>query len=349
MKTTKPLTVALALWGLAGAAAVLSQELRWLDGKVRARPVTAGLEQEFRALVSQQSAPIWIGYAMPAIEGNHRICYDSDGSMNTRDKAGQAEGNRARRVVVLFRVAEQRVSRIRVFSEDYELIVVDAGGLPVHWLTGVRPDESITFLASLVKGADHGAKVVRKQAEVALAAIAFHHDPAADRALEQFIAPDQPVELRKNTAFWLGNLRGKKGCEIVRQLARNDPSEKVREHCVFALSLSKVPEAVGAMVEAARTDPDSHVRRQAVFWLSQKAGEKAAQAIADAVQNDPEAEVKKQAVFALSQLPKADGIPKLIEVARSNRDGQIRKEAMFWLGQSKDSRALAFFEEVLMR
>jgi len=52
-------------------------------------------------------------------------------------------------------------------------------------------------------------------------------------------------------------------------------------------------------------------------------------------------------VFALSQLPKDEGVPKLIEVARSHRDAAVRKQAMFWLGQSRDPRALAFFEQVL--
>ena len=58
--------------------------------------------------------------------------------------------------------------------------------------------------------------------------------------------------------------------------------------------------------------------------------------------------VKKKAVFALSQLPKAQGVPKLIEIARKSTDPEVRKEAMFWLGQSKDDRALAFFEDVLL-
>ena len=52
-------------------------------------------------------------------------------------------------------------------------------------------------------------------------------------------------------------------------------------------------------------------------------------------------------MFALSQLPKDDGVPKLITVARTNTNAVVRKEAMFWLGQSKDPRAVAFFEEVL--
>ena len=58
---------------------------------------------------------------------------------------------------------------------------------------------------------------------------------------------------------------------------------------------------------------------------------------------------EKKAVFALSQLPKDEAVPKLIEVARSNRNAEVRRQAMFWLGQSKDPRALKFFEEVLRR
>ena len=64
---------------------------------------------------------------------------------------------------------------------------------------------------------------------------------------------------------------------------------------------------------------------------------------------DPETEVRKQAVFALSQLPKDESVPKLIEVARTHRDAAVRKQAMFWLGQSRDPRALTFFEQILTR
>jgi len=99
----------------------------------------------------------------------------------------------------------------------------------------------------------------------------------------------------------------------------------------------------------ARSDSGSRVRGQALFWLGQKAGKKAASAITAAIENDPETEVKKRAVFALSQLPKDEGVPLLIQVARTNRNPTVRKQAMFWLGQSNDPRALAFFEEILLR
>jgi HEAT repeat protein len=91
------------------------------------------------------------------------------------------------------------------------------------------------------------------------------------------------------------------------------------------------------------------VRGEAIFWLAQKAGRKAASAITDAIANDPETKVKERAVFALSQLPTDDGVPRLIDVARTNRNPAVRKQAIFWLGQSRDPRALTFFEEVLAR
>ena len=105
-------------------------------------------------------------------------------------------------------------------------------------------------------------------------------------------------------------------------------------------------------MKVVRNDSSSRVRGQALFWLAQKAARKteeakAASAIRQAIENDPETEVKKKAVFALSQLPKDQGVPLLIQVARSNRNPAVRKQAMFWLGQSNDSRALQFFEEVL--
>jgi HEAT repeat protein len=85
------------------------------------------------------------------------------------------------------------------------------------------------------------------------------------------------------------------------------------------------------------------------FWLAHKAGQQAVATITNAITDDPDTEVKKRAVFALSQLPKDEGVPKLIEVARTNRNPAVRKQAMFWLGQSKDARAVKFFEEILAR
>ena len=333
------------------------------NAKLQTRAVTSDLEKEFQSLIRDQAEPVWIGYAVPVVAGNHRICcYSSEDrhkpaalrhgrcKLEGRDEGMNLQNNDDEerdspdQILVLFRVADKSVGKIRVFTDDCEL---DGGGLTVHWLTDVMPKESINLLASFVGGTEEKAE--RRKSESAITAIALHADSAADSALEQFVDPKQSEEVRKNTAFWLGNARGQKGYEILRRKVRDDPSDKVREQCIFALHISKVPEAVNTIIEIARTDRNKQVRGQALFWLSQKAGQKAATAIEDAIENDPETDVKKKAVFALSQLPKADGVPRLIAVARKNRNKEVRKDAIFWLGQSSDPQALAFFEEVLTK
>jgi len=359
------LRTSLGLLVAVSTLSAIAQEARLVNAKVQTRPVTSSLEQEFHPLVKSQANSAWIGYAVPLVEGSHRICCFSSDESNKPDSLrrgrceleGRDEGmnfntndddhhSNSGFAIVMFRVSGQNVGKIRVFTDDCEL---DGGGLAVHWLTGVKPKESVALLTIFVRGDDGGSKAGRRLGENATAAIALHADTSADAALESLVDAKRPEEVRKNAAFWLGNLRGQKGYEVVRRMVREDPSDKVREHCMFALHISKVPEAVNAMIDAARTDQSAQVRGQALFWLSQKAGDKATAAIAAAIENDPETEVKKKAVFALSQLPKEQGVPKLIQVARVNRNKEVRKDAMFWLGQSNDERALVFFEEVLTR
>ena len=336
----------LSLFSLLPLAA---QQPRVANAKVETRSASAGLEKEFRALAGSLEGPAWIGYAVPMIAGQHQMCCSSSGHpclCALEAKKGDSQSLHSGPVrlespgqlLVLFRVQQKSTGKIRTFSEDCEL---DAGGLPFYWLREVRSSESLALLASFVSGAEDRLR------DSALAAIAFHGDPAADRWLEQFVAAGQPDAIRERTAFWLGAARGKRGYELLRRMLRDDPSERVRDRAVFALSISKEPAAVDALIEAARHDKSSHLRGQALFWLAQKAGQKAASAIKDAIENDPETEVKKRAVFALSQLRKEESVPLLIQVARSNRNPAVRKQAIFWLGQSKDPRAVEFFEEIL--
>ena len=117
---------------------------------------------------------------------------------------------------------------------------------------------------------------------------------------------------------------------------------------IFALSQSKEPTALAAVIDTARNDKTPQLRSKALFWLAQKAANKQTQdVILNAAKSDPELSVKEQAVFALKQLPESQGVPLLIEVAKNNPDPAVRKKAMFWLGQSKDQRAADFFAQVL--
>lgn len=361
---------------LAAAALLLcaitaaAQQPRVINAKSETRSAAAGLEKEFRAIVAAHDSPAWIAYGVPTIPGERTMCCgnwnngysmpaccvlessNNGVSINSSDSTrGTVSGGTVKlegpqTMFVLFRVEQKQVNKIRMYSEDCQL---DAGGLPFIWLSDVRPSESVALLSTFVKSGDFMEHDGSHVGNNALTAIAFQSDPAADRALESFVAPDQPESLRRQTAFWLGNERGKSGLEVLKRMARQDPSEHVRDQVTFALSQSKEPDAVDEMIRMAREDSSMHVRGQALFWLGQKAGKKAEAAITSAIENDPDTSIKKKAVFALSQLPHGDGVPLLINVARTNSNPAVRKDAMFWLGQSHDPRALDFFEQVLKK
>jgi hypothetical protein len=361
--------LALAAGVSLSASLAAAQQPRIANGAVTAQAAGIPFAASFRALVSSQSDVAWIGYSVPAVDGERTMCcFDSGTTFVNSSMSGGCCGlcrlentsgtsvnsapasdapsviklEGSARMVVLFRAAERSIDRVRVFSEDCQL---DAGGRAVRWLEGVRPADSVALLESLAVAGDSKDRVV----DGALTAIALHADEAADVSLERLVTPPRPEAVRKKVTFWLGNSRGRRGFDTLRRVVREDPSVAVRKGAIFGLSQSRVSEAFDALIAIARTDSQPVLRGEALFWLAQKAGRKISGTIAERVDQDPDTDVKKKAVFALSQLPKEEGVPLLINVARTNKNIEVRKQAMFWLGQSKDPRAIDFFAEVLRK
>jgi hypothetical protein len=335
------------------------------NAKVESRALSGALSEEINRWSKAAGDAQWLGYVVPAANGERVICCGGNGDWNWNKGCGtclledrrygsnfsssssnktQLEG--AHNVVVLYRANAGALEKIRVVSD---VCIIDAGGLRVTWLTGVNPAESVEYLSGLVRGQDLHDGRWEKLPQGALTAIAMHADSSADKAMNSFVEPSQPESLRKQTVFWLGEARGASGLETLKKLAKTEPNTEVRSQITFALSLNHEAGALDEMIRMAREDESTHVRGQALFWLAQKAGQKAASTITGAIENDPDTEVKKKAVFALSQMPHEEGVPKLIQVAQSNKNPEVRKQAMFWLGQSNDPRALDFFEKILSK
>jgi len=342
------------------AAAQAAEAPRIENAQLETRVAGASLDATLRGIAATAEKAEWVGYHVDGVAGEHGVCRNNnwnDGNCGTcrleKENGGTSsaiptDGNikleGSRQLVVLYRLETRQVVKIRVASDNCTL---DAGGLPFVWLMGVKPTESVAFLATYVRGADFEGHEDHRMGNGALTAIALHADASAGRTLESFVMSEQREELRRQTAFWMGAARGSAGLIALQHMAKTDPSSDVRAHVAFALSVSHEAGALDEMIRMAHGDASSHVRGQALFWLAQEAGKKAVGTITGAIENDPDTDVKKKAVFALSQLPKDEGVPKLIEVAQNNRNPAVRKQALFWLGQSNDPRALQFFEKVL--
>ncbi len=104
-------------------------------------------------------------------------------------------GTRHVNLLVMVRLADGEIQKIRTFSRDCEL---DAGGLPVYWWSSVNPGQSMDFLETLVR-----QERSTKMAESAVQAIAHHATPRADEMLEDF-ASDRREDVAEQAIFWLG-------------------------------------------------------------------------------------------------------------------------------------------------
>jgi HEAT repeats len=249
--------------------------------------------------VEAKGGVTWVEYRVPMVGGSRRMCCFDSGAPRGADCCGrcrlegrdgvvlnnsnQPEPVAARIVVeppsemrVFARIENRSVTRLRIFSLDCD---VDADGVAVTTLSGIVADDSVAWLAALIRSGGDPATIP------ALSALALHPGDAAGKVL----------------------------------------------------------------IALARNDQRTRIRSQALFWLSQRAGDEALKTIGSAVSDDPEIEVKRRAVFALSQLPRDEGVPMLLDLARNHRLPEVRRQAMFWLGQSKDPRAIDFFEEILRR
>lgn len=234
------------------------------------------LDRELDA--ARRRGTVWVGYSVPSIGGRHQTCvpFGADGVARVMLEP-------PKEFSILIRLEAGTLSKIRTSTPE---CVIDAGGLPVIWLNGVRAEDSVRWFVSTIG-----------------------------------TVASQP----------------------------NDRDRGLLDSALSALAWHAGDDATKAVVSLAKNDARPAVRSRSLFWLSQRASAETIATIRDAVNGDPEVEVKKKAVFALSQLPANQGVPLLIEVARTHPNREVRRQAMTWLGQSKDPRAVSFFEDVLKK
>ena len=257
------------LWAWMLAALSLTAQPKLLvNAQVDRVSAASGLAGAFRALVAASPQAAWIGYNVPSLRSGNLGCdYVRDGGAS----AGVVHLEPPDNAVILFRIEGNAVGRIRALSPYCE---IDAGNLPVHWITDVKAGESVALLATFAL--DSGPT-----GDGAVSALAVHGDPAAGTALDRFLTTEQPEWLRLRIVSRLAP----RGIDVLKRLISTDSSENVR----------------------------------------------------------------RRAVSALTSVPEGAGIPVLIELVKTSQDAAIRKQAMNSLQQSRDPRALVFFEEVLKR
>jgi hypothetical protein len=322
-----------ALWFWLAALPLAGQPKLLVNAQTDTRPAAGALDRIFRELTTAPPQPAWIGYSVPTIPGYDPGC---EFVRSGFEIAGTVHLEPASDAVILYRVESNAVTQIRSVSPHCE---IDAGGLPVHWLAGVDPGQSVALLGSFLSARDRlGNSIV--------SAIGAHAGPAADELLDRLAAPNQPLSLRQSAVSLMGR-RGPHSFNTLQKILASDPDERIQERAVLAIAHSKDADALNLLLSTARTAANSRLRAQAVSALGRQPALRPADTLATIAESDPDREVRRRAISTLRSLPDDQGIPALIRMAKSSRDPEVRKEALSSLTQSRDPRALALFEEIL--
>jgi hypothetical protein len=176
-----------------------------------------------------------------------------DAAVSTALKTNMAcidssNGQAAQNVYVLLRFDKGNLVKVRAVAAGCHL---NAGGVNFDWITGVKPEESIAFLAGLVnQQPDHSRTV-----EGALLAISFHAAPEATRLLEQIASSSASEHTREQAAFWLGVQRGHDGFVALKSLENKSTDDaRFREKLTFDFSQNSDPGADDELLHMAKFD-----------------------------------------------------------------------------------------------
>jgi hypothetical protein len=210
------------------------------NGQLETRAFSGDLAAQLKS-----DKPAWFGYAIQTQRRTEQWCEGQQ-----RDPI-RLEGSDT--AAVLFRVENNQVQKLKLYSLE---CVLDAGGLPFVWLTGVSAEASLAYLKTM-------------PIDRAIFAISQHAGMAATDILIDEAKNNTSAHLREQALFWLAQRAGAKAAAAIVDAITNDPDTGVKKKAVFALSQLPHDEGVPKLIEVARTQRNPEVRKQAFFWLGQ--------------------------------------------------------------------------------
>lgn len=147
----------------------LSAQAPITNAKVDMRSAAQGVDRVVQA-VAAAKAPAWIGYRLAAAPGARRTCGGFPSKVLLEPPS---------EFYVLARMEAGEIVRLRSFTPECD---IDAGGLPLVWLTDLKPADGVAWLARLARSAPDVD--IRK---AAVTAITRASDPAALQFLEELL------------------------------------------------------------------------------------------------------------------------------------------------------------------
>jgi hypothetical protein len=267
-----------ALAGVLAAAVVttVAAQAPVVNALVRHRTASGSTARDVQT-IAQEGIAAWVGYRVPIVASRGTQLRD------TGNCCGRCRLEPSTELIVLARVADRALVELRPEAVDCD---IDASGMPLIWLDGVRPEDSIAWLASLMGSSTAVAaspstplgttrQMTSRMDDRALTAIALHASAAAGPALVTVARTGATAALRGRALFWLAQRAATEALPAINRALDDDPDTQVKKQAVFALSQLPKDQGIPRLIELARGHANSEVRRQAMLRLGQSKDQRA--------------------------------------------------------------------------
>ena len=152
-----------------GASSVAYAQAPVGNAKVDMRSAAQGVDRVVQS-VAATKMPAWIGYRLAAAPGARRTC-GGNGSRVLLEPPTE--------FYVLARMEGGELVRLRSFTPECDL---DAGGLPLVWLTDLKPADGVAWLVQIARASKD---ITIKRA--AMSALTRSADPSATKFLDELL------------------------------------------------------------------------------------------------------------------------------------------------------------------
>ena len=162
------LMLGVGCWVL-GASGVVHAQAPVTNAKVDMRSAAQGVDRVVQSVAATRM-PAWIGYRLAAAPGVRRTC-GGNGSRVLLEPPSE--------FYVLARMEAGEIVRLRSFTPECD---IDAGGLPLVWLTDLKPADGVAWLMQIARASKD---ITIKRA--AVSALTRSGDPSATKLLDELL------------------------------------------------------------------------------------------------------------------------------------------------------------------
>jgi hypothetical protein len=155
----------------------------------------------------------------------------------------------------------------------------------------------------------------------------------ADHAIEKIHVDDPGRQLDAGNlhVVWLTNITPEDSIAVLKSLALQNDTKKLRDSAVFAISIHQSAATVPALISIAAPANDLDLREKAAFWLANQHNHESFVALQRFARDDSDPAFREKLAFDLTLTTDLGAIDELIRMAHQDASPQVRRQAQFWM------------------